>query len=138
MLVEQALPLSCHKGTRGLWLQTVPLDCLLNASPQLSYTPKTTIKSNTLNLLLYNIKIILFCQCFGAKKSRFFTSTLFCYIYSALTSFLLRFLNIRERKRIIFITIKKPTKIISVKIGSLGASFASSISGKPNTIAGSC
>ena len=46
------------------------------------------------------------------------------------------FLKILLRKRITFITRKNATRIASVSPGCLGAMVASSISGKPKTMAG--
>ena len=45
-------------------------------------------------------------------------------------------LNIRLLNSMRFITIKKPTSIINVRYGFVGAMFASNINGKPNTMAG--
>ena len=46
------------------------------------------------------------------------------------------FLKIKLRNRITFITRKNPSRMIQVSTGCLGARVASSIRGKPNTMAG--
>lgn len=47
-----------------------------------------------------------------------------------------RFANILLRNRMMFMTMKKAIRIISVRYGLTGARVASSIIGKPKTMAG--
>ena len=68
------------------------------------------------------------------KKDFGFSKVLLLCNYTFVLFFFL--LKINERKSNMFITAKNATRITSVSTGFTGASVASSIIGKPNTIAG--
>ena len=68
MVAPKALPLSCHKGTHGLWLQTVHRTLCFTRRPNCA-TPRY--------LLLFLFNFFLFAKLsFRRKNLRFYTSGL--------------------------------------------------------------